>query len=130
MRENVAVELTTIDDAELKALRTRLVWSLVPDELVQDWATGFHLVPASDEGAVLERDAAASRRNRLRVIEQPLNITTLMAADVLMHSLKMQDPDIREVPIQALPMIVGGVVQAVLSNLIDMGHLLPVVQRG
>lgn len=118
-------------------MRTRLVWDLVPDDMVQEWAEDMDINHVSDEVAKTEMAAAEIRRNRLNMLQPALSEMSVTAADIISRArlLTIGSEPVPEsegtllVEDDGITAAVVAGTFAVIAELMDMGVLGVIVRR-
>ena len=118
---------TSVEFLSIPMIRTRMAEDILPIDNHNVWMTRMGIVPGSEEGAAMERDAGAERRSNLRGILPSVDLFTAVASDLMQKAILIQSgksvDDEFMVPIGSLALANLAVTRAVLVQMLDLGIL-------
>lgn len=111
-------------------LRKRLVWDMVPDDMIKTHQQSLDVTPASDEGDGIEQVEAHARRQLLLPLLPLINSAALTAGEIAVRAKMLNsDEDVSGGALAVLASdpemvaLVVNAIQGVVANLLDLGLL-------
>lgn len=100
------------------ALRQRLAYDLVPDEMLESNAEELGLVPTSEEVRSAEHAASELRRQRIEDVTLVIHALSSLTSDLMRRSMLVEQEDEEDAPSHEQ---IFAASRAIVASLVDMG---------